>query len=227
MLHSHISKNLTIADYYRVRDLTNLIAESTGKSVWYINSEMYLAGGQSDPLIPVMEKDVIKLLYAINGSHTRSDHLLDYCARSFNPSYDHAGYYRILKERITVAPDTAPATPGSSNYLHINATEVQIHKRRISFFSKDREAYDRALKQNPTKEDLEWFALREPCWSLLFPIKAYLLDHPEIKYRGLQPIGSAVIRYFNKFIDYLNNQVIDNQSAPITTVSESSESEQD
>jgi hypothetical protein len=56
-----------------------------------------------------------------------------------------------------------------------------------------------AIKKNPTIEELEEFSLIEPCWSILFPLKAYLHDHPEmaIKYKGLVPFGKTVIVFFN------------------------------
>jgi hypothetical protein len=42
--------------------------------------------------------------------------------------------------------------------------------------------------------------MKEPGWSTLFPLKLFLINHPDLakKYRGMLPFGSQVIKFYNE-----------------------------
>jgi hypothetical protein len=52
---------------------------------------------------------------------------------------------------------------------------------------------------SPDVKDCETIALIETCYSLLWPLKQFIVDHPDIakEYRGLLPISKEIKAYWN------------------------------
>lgn len=89
--------------------------------------------------------------------------------------------------------------PDQSEKAQCAPMDVGIYKRRMQRLATDNEAYRLCVKENPTVEDLETLSYMDGSWAWLFPIKFMLMNYPEmaVRYRGLLPFGSAVIRYCN------------------------------
>lgn len=87
--------------------------------------------------------------------------------------------------------------------LGIKPQDTTVCKTRMDLLSANNKAYELAVKINPTKDDLNEFILTKVCHSTAFPVKLYLLDHPQMAktYRGFQPIGKDVAKFYNKYFD--------------------------
>ena len=87
--------------------------------------------------------------------------------------------------------------------FNINSNEVFVFRNRAKVLANDNESYQLALKEQPTVADLKRFGEINPSWSFLFPVKLYLLFHPELAkdYDGLQPFGAKVAAYYNALIN--------------------------
>jgi hypothetical protein len=77
--------------------------------------------------------------------------------------------------------------------------DFQVFKKRFELLSHNNRAYSIVSKYYPTVQELEELSTIEPCWSILFPIKIFLLHHPELAraYRGMLPYGKEVIAFYN------------------------------
>jgi hypothetical protein len=186
----------SFSDHVNLRDITNFLSDMTGKTTAYINTEMYIAGSGQNPISSVPTASVFKLMCSINGTQPKTNSLLSYFARSFNPNANVAEYIYLLRNRI---PSPPPPTPR----LNINNYEVMVCRSRMKFFSNDNEAYEILVKENPNEYDLTRLGTKKPTWAILFPIKAYLFDHPDLakKYRGFMPFGKPVIKFFNALLE--------------------------
>lgn len=122
-----------------------------------------------------------------------ADNLISYLAWTYTPNYDYQSAYNSLLSR-TADPDHLPR-------FNISPTETQVFRARFKLLNTNNRAYSLATKLKPTVQDLEEFAEIKPCWSMLFPVKLYMLQNPAIakQYRGLQPFGQQVIKWVNKF----------------------------
>lgn len=193
-------------DHLNLMTMTNFVSDLTGKTGAWINTEMYIAGslGQSTDMIraSVPSAEVMRLMMSINAYYPKADNLLRYMARSFSPNCNHENYYTILRER----------RPEPNLALGITTLEPKILRTRMNFLNNDNEAFRLAIKSEPDIEDLEWIGRRKACWSVLFPIKAFLFDHPDMarRYRGLMPFGRQVASYYNAVVS-------DNARVPVTT----------
>jgi hypothetical protein len=87
--------------------------------------------------------------------------------------------------------------------FNINSNEVFVFRSRAKTFANDNESYLMAMKFQPTVSDLKKFGELNPSWTFLFPIKLYLLFHPELatEYDGLQPFGANVAAYYNALVE--------------------------
>jgi hypothetical protein len=90
----------------------------------------------------------------------------------------------------------------SLDQMRMAPQDVSIFKKRAGLLATNNAAYYIASKEYPAVQELYDFSLIQPCWSILFPLKHYLLHHPETarNYRGLLPFGSEVVKYINKMI---------------------------
>jgi hypothetical protein len=84
--------------------------------------------------------------------------------------------------------------------LGFASQDSTVFKKRFDLMSTDNHAYVIATKANPTVPELEEFSVIEPGWSILFPLKIYLIYHSEQAkaYRGMLPFGSEVIKFYNE-----------------------------
>jgi len=90
-------------------------------------------------------------------------------------------------------------TPFTECHLGFAPQDSKIYKKRFQLLNHKNRAFQIAIKENPTVEELEEFSMIDPCWSILFPLKAMLHDHVELAqvYRGFLPFGRTVIAFFN------------------------------
>ena len=190
-----VNASPSFSDHVHLRDITNFMSDMTGKTTAYINTEMYLSGSGQAPGSAVPTAEVFKLMCSINGNHPASNNLLSYFARSFNPNANTAEIMKILRDRI-------PSPPPPEPRLNIFNYEVMVLRSRMTLFANDNEAYDFLMKENPDEYDLTRLAIKKPTWANLFPIKAYLFDHPNLakRYRGFMPFGKPVINFFNSLL---------------------------
>ena len=124
-----------------------------------------------------------------------SDHLLSYLATSlYSKTFDHGKCYARMKMRL-------PYSTAVNDKFGASATEANVFKAKFAVLE-DNRAYTIATEKNPMSTTLAEFAIVRPCWSTLFPVKAYLMEHPKTakKYRGMQPFGKYVAEYFNRAI---------------------------
>jgi hypothetical protein len=120
------------------------------------------------------------------------DNLLHYLAqpRIFTSSFNFPESKRILYER---------QHPDKLDPIKMAPADVSIFKKRAGLLSGDNEAYRIALKSNPSVEELIAFSFIAPGWSILYPLKHYIMHHMDLAvgYTGFLPYGSAVITFVN------------------------------
>lgn len=119
--------------------------------------------------------------------------LLSYLSWSSRKHFKYEECYRDMYNRIH---------PDDMSYYTIYPYEKQIFIKRFKFLNSNNLAYELACKVNPTVTDLETFSRLEPCFSILFPLKCYLMDHPDLKlqYKGMLPFGREIVRYYNSLV---------------------------
>jgi len=146
----------------------------------------------------------MSLFNDINLNHAISDNffepsnrLVDYFPTSKGNNFDYEKYLEFLLSRTNWKDLVL-----SGVRLHYTAMEKSILGARADLLANNNRAYTIATKLNPTALELEEFSEIKPMWSLLFPIKAYLCDHPEtaVDYKGMQPFGAPVIKFFNNVV---------------------------
>jgi len=122
-----------------------------------------------------------------------SHNLLSYLAWSNRPQFNWELCYNEMYNRVPL---------DSISHYNINNWENHIFTKRIKLLTSNNKAYELAVKINPSAKDLEEFSKIDPCFATLFPVKAYIHDHPEIAadYRGMLPFGREVILYFNSIV---------------------------
>jgi hypothetical protein len=81
--------------------------------------------------------------------------------------------------------------------------DVAIFKKRADLLSSNNEAYRIAVKINPSVEELIAYSYTAPRWSILYPLKHYIMHHMDLAggYTGFLPFGSAVIVFMNSIKD--------------------------
>lgn len=126
-------------------------------------------------------------------AHQVSNNLLSYLAWSNNPNFDFELCYDELFNRT--APDNA-SKHGIYNWEHF------MFARRFKLISTNNKAYNLAVKRDPTVSDLEEFSKIDPCFANLYPVKWFVLDHPELipGYKGMLPFGREVAKYYNSIV---------------------------
>lgn len=129
-----------------------------------------------------------KLVLSFGGD--KEDNLLHYLAR---PRCNMEG---VAEKALQAFKRRIPFTECSLGFA---PQDSKIYKKRFQLLNHNNRAFQIAIKENPTIEELEEFSLIEPGWSILFPLKAFLHDHPKmaVKYRGLVPFGKTVMAFFN------------------------------
>lgn len=125
-----------------------------------------------------------------------SNNLLSYLAHFYNRNFKYNKCYDLMNIRT-------PSDKADFKDLRIEPHREKVIKTRFDLIALDNQAYELAVKVDPFVEDLEAFAQIKPCWSILFPVKMYLVDHPEVakEYRGLQSFGSEVIKFYDSVIE--------------------------
>ena len=174
----------------------------------------------------------IELITSFNSSYGVGSNLVHYLAMPRIPvnTFDFLGSVAIFMQR---------QDPAKMDMVGMAPPDVTIFRRRATLLSTRNRAYELATKINPSIQDLEDFAHLDPCWSTLFPVKYYLMNHiaQAREYRGFLPYGSEVIKYVNKALkgqwkhisgspDYADhvflrdrtNQTADNLNMPTVTI---------
>jgi len=134
--------------------------------------------------------DVISLHNSLRSSFgDPAVDLLSYMAWSEAPNFKYEQAYKDLFNRVE------HATPGLSYYPY----EATIFDKRFEMLRNNNKLYRLAIKQHPTLEDVTEFSYEAATYALLFPVKCFLLDYPEMaaKYRGFVPFGKPVKKFYN------------------------------
>lgn len=112
--------------------------------------------------------------------------------------------------------------------------EYKAFERRFKVISSNNRAYRIASDRKPSVEDLEMFSYIDASFSLLWPLKKYLVDHPElaVKFKGFVPFGREVKKFYNavapdewkingspSYKDHKRLQTITNRKALLTGIS--------
>ena len=107
-------------------------------------------------------------------------------------------YYACLHERVVCITPFLLEHYGDGDLCYI-PQDAGVVKKKIMVMANNNRAYELAVKRDPTLQDLEEFARLDPCWSMLFPLKAYLHQHFGVAkdYRGMLPFGGGVIEAVN------------------------------
>jgi len=96
--------------------------------------------------------------------------------------------------------DREPYPDATKVKLGIQGHQTTIFQVRFALMQNNDRAFEIAIKTDPTVQELEEFSKLRACWSVLFPLKRYLLEHSELcrTYRGLLPLGSDVLRFMKE-----------------------------
>ena len=139
--------------------------------------------------------DLIRIFPLPVSSGDASADLLSYLAWSDTSGFDADLCYRGMLERRELV-----ACPG----LGYGPQEASVFKKRFEVMRTSNHLYRLAVIQHPTVADLEEFSYIDPCFSLLWPLKSFLFDHPSMarSYRGCVPFGRPVQEYFSAYSDY-------------------------
>ena len=138
--------------------------------------------------------DLIRI-FPLPGSSRGGVDLLSYLAWSETSGFDADLCYQCMLERRELS--TCPS-------LGYGPQESQVFKKRFEVMRTSNHAYRLAVMQHPTGADLEEFSYIDPCFSLLWPLKRFLFDHPSMSglYRGCVPFGRPVQAYFSAYSGY-------------------------
>jgi hypothetical protein len=138
-------------------------------------------------------------LSALMALHATFDNLygigkniLHYMAmpRIFHNGFNFEEAKRVLFER---------QHPDKLDAINMVPQDVSIFKKRAQILSDNNKAYRIATLDNPSVQDLIDFSYLAQGWSVLFPLKHYIMHHMDkaMAYNGLLPYGSAVIAFVN------------------------------
>lgn len=144
----------------------------------------------------------IDLNHAICGGFFEpKNRLIDYFLTSNGNHFKKDIFLKLMLKRKNWAELTK-----IERSLGYTVTERSILAVRANLLANNDRAFTIATKINPTCKELEEFSELKTRWSILFPVKAYLCDHPEvaINYKGMQPFGGPVISFFNAIIKKWN-----------------------
>ena len=129
---------------------------------------------------------------AFDNLYGIGNNLLHYMAmpRIFNKGFKFEEAKRVLFER---------QHPDKLEVIGMAPQDVSVFKKRASLLANDNEAYRIAVMANPSIPELIKFSYMMPCWSILYPLKHYIMHHMELArdYNGFLPYGSAVIAFVN------------------------------
>jgi hypothetical protein len=139
--------------------------------------------------------ELIDLHTAFKSEYGPADDLVSYLARPrvFTKNYDYLTARRALMDRTP--KDSVPQIgwiPQDQNLMLL----------RFDLLANNNKAYRIAMQKSPNHDELEDFGNIKPCWSTLFSVKSFLMDHPDVakKYRGFLPFGSEVSKYANTLL---------------------------
>ena len=120
----------------------------------------------------------------------------------FNPSSSRLLEYLAEgnEKSLELMFDRQPYPDPSKIKLGIQAHKTTVYQVRFDLMHNCTRAYEIAIRVNPTLAELEEFSSFKACWSILFPLKKYLIEHTEHcrNYRGLFPLGSDVLRFMKE-----------------------------
>jgi hypothetical protein len=144
--------------------------------------------------------DLVKLHQSFE-KYGKHDRLLDYLAqpRIHLGSSNQAFIELCVKLMESRTPfDQAKAFFKTANYSYA-PHDSTIFKARFDLLSTNNRAYAIAIKANPSVQELEEFSYIDPGWSVLFPLKLFLIFHASLAmlYRGLLPFGDPIVQFYN------------------------------
>lgn len=127
-----------------------------------------------------------------------SNRVIDYCVE---PRINHSSLRKDL-----CLHDLENQVPwDSSSQFHFAPADFQIYHKRYELNQNPR-VHALWMKRNPNQFDLDEVSYLTHGWAGLFPLKLYLLHHPDLAklYRGLLPFGREVIAFYKKCNANLN-----------------------
>jgi hypothetical protein len=129
------------------------------------------------------------------STYSIGNNLMFYMAWSSCPTFCAEACYEAMFNRTY--PDGDPI-----QYFNANPWESKTFTKRFKLLESNNKAYEIATRLNPSAAALEEFSNIEPNFSVLFPIKRYISDHPEIAsaYKGMLPFGKEVLMYYNHIV---------------------------
>lgn len=120
--------------------------------------------------------------------------LIEYFAWSDNPGFKDKECLQAMYDRKnhTDVPQ-----------LNFKSYESKIFIKRFDLIASNNSFYDWITVTDPTVEQVEAAARIDFSYSILFPIKRFLIDHPKLakEYRGFLPFGKYVKRFYNSIVD--------------------------
>lgn len=136
----------------------------------------------------------------ICSATVQHDDLLGYMAESSRiDTFDSKTCYDLLRSRVEFS------AVSQRQRLNYTPQESNVFKVRFDVFANSNDAYRigitdfSKLTREAAALELAVFSRIHPGWSLLFPLKMYLLDRPYIAelYQGFLPFGSEVIAWLH------------------------------
>jgi len=135
---------------------------------------------------------IMNLHAAFNNLYGIGNNLLHYLAmpRIFHNGFNFEEARRVLFER---------QHPDKLDAINMAPADVSIFKKRAEILADNNKAYRLATLDNPSVQDLIDFSYLSQGWSVLFPLKHYIMHHMDkaMAYNGFLPYGSAVIAFVN------------------------------
>lgn len=141
---------------------------------------------------------MLKSFARICPASVQHDDLLGYMAESSRiDTFDSKTCYDLLRNRVEFS--------AVSQRLNYSPQESNVFKVRFDVFANSNDAYRigitdfRQFTREAAALELAVFSRIHPGWSLLFPLKMFLLDRPEIAelYQGFLPFGSEIIAWLH------------------------------
>jgi hypothetical protein len=137
-------------------------------------------------------KGLMDLHSSFNNRFGIGDNLIHYLAQ---PKIDHSGFN--FEEAKTLFRNRQ--NPGILTAINAAPQDVLVFKKRYELLANNNEAYRIASSTTPSIEELIAFSFIVPRWSIIFPLKHYLMHHWDKakQFTGFLPFGSAVIAFVN------------------------------
>jgi hypothetical protein len=150
--------------------------------------------------------------------------IIEYLAWSDNPGF---------KDQICLKAMLDRKNHEDVGQLNFKSHESKIFIKRFNVIASENYFYDLITEVDPSVEQIERAATIDFSYSILYPIKRFLIDHPKLAkvYRGFLPFGNGVkkfyntivaddmkIKHFPSFKDYVNLKRITNNKSDLSGI---------